>query len=137
MRVSSEQKAAARESGGGFGLLGPGPLLRIEGAAGLALAIAVYAHQDESWVLFAALILVPDVAILLYFLVGPRAGTVIYNLFHTYLMPLALALIGIGLDNDLAVAIALIWLAHISADRMLGFGLKYPTSFQDTHLQRV
>jgi hypothetical protein len=37
----------------------------------------------------------------------------------------------------LALQLALIWLAHIGADRALGYGLKYPTRFQDTHLQRV
>jgi hypothetical protein len=31
----------------------------------------------------------------------------------------------------------LIWLAHIGGDRALGYGLKYPTGFEDTHLQRV
>jgi hypothetical protein len=30
--------------------------------------------------------------------------------------------------------IALIWIAHIAFDRLLGFGLKYPTQFKDTHL---
>jgi hypothetical protein len=32
---------------------------------------------------------------------------------------------------------ALIWLAHIGIDRALGYGLKYPTFFKDTHLQHV
>jgi hypothetical protein len=27
-----------------------------------------------------------------------------------------------------------IWIAHIGFDRMLGFGLKYPTHFKDTYL---
>jgi hypothetical protein len=35
------------------------------------------------------------------------------------------------------VQIALIWLAHLGLDRMLGYGLKYPTEFNDTHLQRL
>jgi hypothetical protein len=30
--------------------------------------------------------------------------------------------------------LALIWVAHIGFDRMLGFGLKYPSRFKDTHL---
>ena len=30
-----------------------------------------------------------------------------------------------------------IWLAHIGVDRMVGYGLKYPTSSKDTHLNRV
>jgi hypothetical protein len=31
----------------------------------------------------------------------------------------------------------LIWTSHIGLDRLLGFGLKYPTRFNDTHLQRT
>jgi hypothetical protein len=27
-----------------------------------------------------------------------------------------------------------IWIAHIGFDRMLGFRLKYPNNFKDTHL---
>ena len=33
--------------------------------------------------------------------------------------------------------LALIWLVHIGVDRLVGYGLKYPTAFKDTHLQRV
>jgi len=40
-----------------------------------------------------------------------------------------------GWHNTLLFAI--IWLAHIGFDRMLGYGLKYVTFFKDTHLQRV
>jgi hypothetical protein len=32
------------------------------------------------------------------------------------------------------VSLALIWTAHIGMDRALGFGLKYPTAFGNTHL---
>jgi hypothetical protein len=28
-------------------------------------------------------------------------------------------------------------IAHTGGDRILGYGLKYPTSFQDTHLGRI
>jgi hypothetical protein len=45
--------------------------------------------------------------------------------------------VGVLADSDVAVQLALIWLAHIGADRALGYGLKYPTAFKDTHLQRV
>ena len=37
----------------------------------------------------------------------------------------------------LLVQLALIWVAHIAADRAMGFGLKYPTEFKDTHLQHL
>jgi hypothetical protein len=39
--------------------------------------------------------------------------------------------------SDVAVELALVWLVHVGADRALGYGLKYPTRFEDTHLQRV
>jgi hypothetical protein len=40
-------------------------------------------------------------------------------------------------DAELAVEVGLIWLTHIGVDRAVGYGLKYPTGFKDTHLQRV
>jgi Domain of unknown function (DUF4260) len=30
---------------------------------------------------------------------------------------------------------SLIWIGHIGLDRVPGYGLKYPTSFQFTHIQ--
>lgn len=32
------------------------------------------------------------------------------------------------------VLAAAVWTAHIGADRLVGYGLKYPTGFGDTHL---
>jgi Domain of unknown function (DUF4260) len=52
-------------------------------------------------------------------------------------IPLALAGAALGFRQSGLIAFALIWLAHVGADRALGFGLKYPTLFKDTHLQRV
>jgi hypothetical protein len=31
----------------------------------------------------------------------------------------------------------LIWITHLGVDRAVGYGLKYPTSFKEAHLQRV
>jgi hypothetical protein len=39
--------------------------------------------------------------------------------------------------SPFAVSVALVWFAHIGMDRLMGYGLKYPTGFKDTHLQRV
>ena len=44
---------------------------------------------------------------------------------------------GLAAETVLLVQIALIWITHIGVDRALGYGLKYPTAFKDTHLQRV
>jgi len=32
------------------------------------------------------------------------------------------------------VLVALVWAGHIGADRLVGYGLKYPTGFAHTHL---
>jgi hypothetical protein len=49
-------------------------------------------------------------------------------------VPLVAAGYGIGTNHQTVLALSLIWIAHIGFDRMLGFGLKYPTVFKDTHL---
>ena len=108
--------------------------LRLEGLAVLALAAYLYARGGHSWVLFAALVLVPDLSFAGY-LAGPRAGAAVYNALHSYIGPLALAVALLATDHSPAVA--LIWAAHIGFDRLMGYGLKYPTGFGDTHLGAI
>jgi hypothetical protein len=59
---------------------------------------------------------------------------VIYNAVHTYVGPLALGYCLVWSGRRQALLLSLIWAAHIGLDRILGFGLKYPTRFKDTHL---
>lgn len=108
--------------------------LRLEGLIVLLVAISLYARGDHSWILFAALFFVPDVSFAGY-LAGPRVGAVIYNMAHSYVGPLVLA--AAFLADGRTPELALIWTAHIGFDRALGFGLKYPTAFGDTHLGRI
>jgi hypothetical protein len=108
-------------------------MLQLEGFALLALSAGLYAHLVGDWRLFAILILAPDVAFVFY-LFGPRVGAIGYNAVHSTIGPIALAAAGIALNVHLALAVALIWLAHIGFDRALGFGLKYASAFSDTHL---
>ena len=114
----------------------PSLLLRLEGAALFAAALVLYFHEGFGWLALVLLALAPDLAMLGYS-AGPRVGAVAYDLAHTEAFPVALAVAGVVADGELALQLALIWLAHIGADRLLGYGLKYPTAFQDTHLQRV
>jgi hypothetical protein len=117
-------------------LYGPARLLRLEGVLLLATAIGLYGHLDAGWWWFVALLLAPDVGLLGY-LAGLRVGSATYNLTHTLSLPLALGVAGMATDNRTMLAGALIWAAHIGMDRAVGYGLKYPTGFRDTHLQRV
>lgn len=114
----------------------PGVFLRLEGLAMLAAAVAAYAHQGFGWPLFALVLMAPDVVIAVY-RVNRRVGAVAYNVIHSYILPLALAAVSSVIGFDLGLRLALIWLAHIGMDRAAGFGLKYFTSFKDTHLTRV
>lgn len=119
-----------------IGFFAPRVLIRLEGGAAFALAVALYDHHGDAWWLFLLLFLAPDLS-MVGFLAGSRAGAMLYNLVHTYMWPAALGGYGVMTDGPLLVSLALIWLAHIGLDRLLGFGLKYETGFKDTHLQRL
>jgi len=114
----------------------PPVLLRLEGLAVLGAALVLYFDLDYSVLALVLLFLTPDLSFLGY-LGGPAIGAIAYNAVHTYVGPLVLGAIGVLANSDVATQVALIWSAHIGIDRLLGYGLKYPTSFKDTHLQRV
>jgi hypothetical protein len=111
-------------------------LIRLEGVAIAVAGVVLYGHLDYSWWLFAALALAPDLAFVGY-AAGPAVGATTYNLVHNLVFPIVLGTAGVVWDSDRSVAIALIWLVHIGVDRAIGYGLKYPTAFKDTHMQRV
>ena len=114
----------------------PAAMLRGEGAAILVGSVLLYWANGGSWWLFGLLLLAPDVSMLGY-LAGPKVGAAAYNLFHSYPLPAALGIFGLFVGAPSVIAVALVWFAHIGMDRLAGYGLKYPTNFKDTHLQRV
>jgi hypothetical protein len=111
-------------------------LLRLEGAVVLIAATLLYRSTGASWWLYAALFLAPDLSFAGY-LGGPRIGAIVYNLAHTIIGPLALGIYGLESSTPLAMQIALIWLAHIGFDHLLGYGLKYDKGFAFTHLGQL
>jgi hypothetical protein len=114
----------------------PSLLVRAESVAVALGAIALYASQSGNWLAFILLLFVPDVSMVGY-LANPRLGSFVYNTVHTYVLPAALIAISLAIGFTAGIQIALIWFAHIGMDRTLGFGLKYPTAFKDSHLQRL
>jgi len=110
--------------------------LRLENACLALAALAAYWHWDAGWWLFLILVLVPDLSMLGY-IFGPRIGAVAYNAVHSLIGVGLLLLAGYLAAWELAVPVALIWAFHIFLDRALGYGLKYRTGFQDTHLGRI
>lgn len=120
----------------------PRMLLRLEGLLVLLIGIGVFwkiAGGALGWWGF-VLFFAPDLSMTAY-LAGPRFGALVYNSAHTYLAPAALAVAGfvVGAAGHAESAwwappLASLWAAHIGFDRLLGYGLKYPTAFGDTHL---
>src|SRR5262249_33756306 len=136
--VSVAQTGARRErAAGGLTLARlPSILLRLEGAAVFGASIALYIHLDFSALAFVLLALAPDLS-MLGWLAGPRVGAATYDAVHTEVLPIVIATLGVLTGASVLTEVGLIWLAHIGFDRMIGAGLKYPTRFDDTHLDRV
>ena len=111
-------------------------LLRLEGAVLLLGALVAYQQVGAGWGAFALLFLWPDLSMLGY-LRGPRTGALLYNAAHSTLGPAALIALGALAAQPVALALGLVWLAHIGFDRLLGYGLKYTGGFNATHLGRI
>lgn len=114
-------------------------LLRLEGLALLAATLILFARSGTDWKLFAILFLAPDLAFAFY-LFGPRAGAVAYNITHSTIGPFLLALASqanVLQGGPVLLPIAFIWFAHVGFDRALGYGLKYASGFSDTHLGAI
>ena len=110
--------------------------LRLEGLAAFAAGLALYVANGGNWLFIVPLILLPDISAAGY-LAGPRAGAFVYNAFHTWLPGILTLGLGVWLGSSTVVMAAAILIAHVGMDRAAGYGLKLPTSFQDTHLGRM
>ena len=108
-------------------------LLRIEELALAALAVFLSRFLGFAWWWFAVLFFAPDASMVGY-LAGPRVGAFTYNLVHHKAVAVAVYIAGYFASSHAMQLAGLIMLAHSSADRVLGFGLKHTDSFKHTHL---
>lgn len=111
---------------------------RVEGALIVLAGLALAGMMQPGWPLWLwpLALLAPDLSALGY-LAGPRAGAALYNAAHLYAGGLLLALLGLLTGNPGMIALGAVWLAHVGADRALGYGLKHASGFHDTHLGRI
>ncbi len=107
--------------------------LRVEALVVFVAAVLVWVALEGGWGRFALGFFLPDLAMLAY-LAGPRVGSIAYNVAHSYALPAVFAVVGAVLDYSPLTLGGALWTAHIGFDRVLGYGLKYPTAFTDTHL---
>ena len=131
MDTTTNEAESSQEGGDVRGA--PNLILRVEAAIILLAATIIYSQIGIGWILFVVLFLVPDLTMLGY-LVNRRMGAAVYNAGHTYILPAALGSYGYLSGGHIAISVALIWIAHIGFDRVLGYGLKYTTAFHHTHL---
>jgi hypothetical protein len=115
---------------------GVAAILLGEHVALVVAGVVVYLANGGMVILLLPLLLAPDLSIAGY-LGGPRLGAVTYNAVHN--LVLALAALGIGwwLDVGWLVLLGAVLIAHVGGDRALGYGLKLPSDFRDTHLGRI
>lgn len=110
--------------------------LKLEELAQFVFGIYLFSNLDFEWWWFLVLILLPDMSMIGYAL-GNKIGAYSYNLFHHKAVAIAVYLSGIYLNNSIVELAGVILFAHSAMDRMFGYGLKYTTSFNDTHLGKI
>lgn len=109
---------------------------RIENLAIAAIVVVVFVRLHFSWWWLPVSFLAFDASMAGY-LVNTRVGAVCYNLAHAYVAPAVLLLSYVLSGTRWCAFIGLLWAFHIAGDRVLGYGLKFASSFQDTHLGRI
>ncbi|MEO5918031.1 MAG: DUF4260 domain-containing protein [Candidatus Limnocylindrales bacterium] len=110
--------------------------LRAEGIAALVGGFAAWLALGAPWPVFFALLLVPDISMVGY-LADRHVGAISYNIGHNWAVGGLVLGLGIVLTVPAVTLAGVILVAHTGMDRAFGYGLKYPTSFQDTHLGRI
>jgi uncharacterized protein DUF4260 len=105
--------------------------IRADAAALFVVTLWACVAAHISWLWFFALFLVPDVSMIGY-VFGPRVGAVAYNAGHLYAWPVGLLAAGLTYHTTWATTAALSWIAHITFDNVVGYGLKTPIGFEHT-----
>jgi hypothetical protein len=111
-------------------------LLKLEEMFMFALTIFIFSKLDFAWWWYPALLLAPDLSMIGY-VISPQVGAITYNFIHHKALGVAIFVVGVILVSQPLQLAGLILFGHSSMDRVLGYGLKYPDSFQHTHLGTI
>ena len=102
--------------------------------AGASLLAYIYLKGNLG--LLIVFFMLPDISMVGY-LKNKTMGSIVYNAVHNYALVLALIIAGFILNIKPLIFAGLILSLHICVDRFFGFGLKYRTGFEDTHMQKI
>lgn len=108
-------------------------ILSIEEAGQFLLAVYLFNQLPYSGWVYAVLFLAPDISMLGY-IFGNRVGAWSYNLFHHKGIAVMVYLFGVYISSNVMMLAGLLLFGHSAFDRILGYGLKYPDNFKNTHL---
>ena len=108
-------------------------ILKIEEAAIFLFCLFLFSQLDFAWWWFPALLLLPDVSMIGY-LINTKIGAYTYNFLHHRFTAAVVAYYALSYGDANWKLAAIILFAHISFDRVMGYGLKYTDSFAHTHL---
>jgi hypothetical protein len=111
-------------------------LLKLEELFMFGLSIFFFSKLDFAWWWYPALLFTPDLGMIGY-LGGSKLGAITYNFIHHKALGISVFILGIILANPTLQLTGLILFGHSSMDRILGYGLKHPDSFQHTHLGTI
>lgn len=111
-------------------------ILRLEQGAMFLLSILAFNQLEYAWWWYLALILAPDLSGLGY-LANPRVGSFTYNLAHHKAVAILVYVLGVSMGSTPWQLAGIILFGHSSLDRVFGYGLKKPGSFNETHLGRI
>lgn len=109
--------------------------------ASIALVAILVLYPGWWWLILAAF-LVFDLSMLGYAR-SPAAGAATYNVVHNYAFPALAGLTALVMEpvspvvSTAAGVLACAWAFHVGVDRALGYGLKLPDSFRNTHLGTI
>lgn len=111
-------------------------VLKLEEFGLFIFGIYLFSLLNYQWWWFLALILAPDLSMLGY-AINTKIGAFCYNLFHHRGIAVLLYILGIYFKNEALQLIGVIIFSHCAMDRFFGYGLKYETGFEYTHLGKI
>ncbi len=111
-------------------------MLKLEELVLFGASIYLFTRLGFAWWLFPLFLFTPDLSMLGY-LVNPRVGAWTYNFIHHKAFGIAVYVLGTIIANPVLQFAGIILFGHSSMDRVMGYGMKYPDSFQHTHLGMI
>ncbi len=71
------------------------------------------------------------------YLANQHIGAILYNIGHSLIVPAILLIFVFTTESRFLLGFTCLWFAHIGIDRALGYGLKFSSGFQHTHLGNI